>query len=324
MEISKDIQIITPGALTTIQDYGRTGYGDIGFSPSGAVDFNAMEIANILVGNKPGEAVLECTLFGSTIRFNKNIVISITGADMNPKIGEHNISMNCAIAVKAGETLTLSFAAMGCRCYIAFAGGLKIEECYGSKSTNLKCAIGGFQGRALKAYDELNFANPVGHLGGISMRIYKSGEKQEGKVRQIRVVLGPQDDYFTEEGIRTFETGVYKLSNDSNRMACKLVGPVIEGKQATDIISDGISLGAIQVSSNGQPMIMLSDRQTTGGYAKIATVISTDIPLLAQCKPGDEVSFHIISLKEAQKLYKKRIKARNKFQKEMNRWSDYE
>lgn len=321
MEHGNEIQIITPGALTTIQDYGRTGYGEIGFSPSGAVDFEAMEIANILVGNKPGEAVLECTLFGPTISFQKDNVIAITGANMNPKIGEREVPLYQAVAVKAGETLTLGFAALGCRSYLSFAGGLQVEECYGSKSTNLKSAIGGFQGRALKAYDELNFIDPKSELGGMNQRSYTPREKQEGQVREIRVVLGPQDDYFTDEGIRTFETGKYKLSNDSNRMACKLVGPVIEGKQATDIISDGISLGSIQVSSNGQPIIMLSDRQTTGGYAKIATVISSDIPLLAQCKPGDEIQFKIITLKEGQKIYKNRIKNRNKLQKKINRFT---
>ncbi len=318
MELTMGIQIITPGALTTVQDYGRTGYSDIGFSTSGAIDTESMEIANILMGNTTGEAVLECTLFGPTIYFAKDNVIAITGAQMNPKIGENEIAMCQAVAVKAGETLTMGFAALGCRCYIAFAGGLQIEESFGSKSTNLKCAIGGYQGRALKAYDELGFVNPTSQLSGMEQRV-ATKEKQVGQVRNIRVVLGPQDDYFAENGIHTFENEIYKLSNDSNRMACKLVGAVIEGKNATDIISDGISLGSIQVSSNGQPIIMLSDRQTTGGYAKIATVISTDIPIIAQCKPGDEVKFTVISLKEAHKVYKKRIKLRDKFQKKINR-----
>lgn len=319
MEQSKDIQIITPGALTTIQDYGRIGYLEIGFSPSGAVDVQAMELANILVGNEPGEAVFECTLFGPTMTFHRDNVIAVTGANMNPKLGDVEIPMNRAVLVQAGETLSLGFAAMGCRTYIAFAGGLRIEDCYQSKSTNLKCSIGGYQGRALKAFDEIDFSAPCASLQGMEKRVYKVIETQEGKVRPIRVVLGPQEDYFTPAGISTFETQVYKISNDSNRMACKLVGAVIESKQATDIISDGISLGSVQVSSNGQPIIMLSDRQTTGGYAKIATVISTDIQILAQCKPGDEISFQIVTLKEAQKIYKKRIKLRNKLQKKMNR-----
>lgn len=310
------IQIITPGALTTVQDYGRTGYGEIGFSPSGSVDASAMEIANILVGNKMGEGVLECTLFGSTLYFTCDNVVAVTGADMSPKINETVIPMNTAVTVKAGETLTLGFAAKGCRSYIAFAGGLQIEECFGSKSTNMKCAIGGLHGRALKANDEIQFVKPVAVLPVMEKRSYPKADI-EGSIKTIRVVMGPQDDYFTEEGIKTFETETYKLTNDSNRMACKLSGPVIQSKQATDIISDGISLGSIQVSSNGQPMVMLSDRQTTGGYAKIATVISTDIPILAQCKPGDAIKFESITLKQAQKLYKKHYKAMIKFQNKM-------
>jgi biotin-dependent carboxylase-like uncharacterized protein len=310
------IQIISPGALTTIQDYGRIGYGEIGISPSGAVDICAMEVANILVGNKMGEGVLECTLFGPTILFARDNVIAITGANMNPKVNAREIPMNRATCVKAGDSLVLSFAAIGCRSYIAFAGGLQIDDYLGSKSTNMKCALGGFHGRALKARDEIVFREPAEILPRMDKRIYELPE-EDSKPRMLRVVMGPQEDYFTIEGINTFETGIYKLSNDSNRMACKLTGPVITGKQATDIISDGIALGSIQVSSNGQPIIMLSDRQTTGGYAKIASVISTDISSLSQCKPGDEVRFQIITLKDAQRIYKTHSRFMKKFQKAM-------
>jgi biotin-dependent carboxylase-like uncharacterized protein len=224
--------------------------------------------------------------------------------------------MNRAACVKAGESLVLSFAVIGCRSYIAFAGGLQIDDYLGSKSTNMKCAIGGFHGRALKAKDEIMFREPVEILPRMDKRIYKLPD-EDIKPKMLRVVMGPQEDYFTKEGLNTFETGIYKLSNDSNRMACKLTGPVITGKQATDIISDGIALGSIQVSSNGQPIIMLSDRQTTGGYAKIATVISTDISSLSQCKPGDEVKFKSITLKEAQRIYKTHGKYMKKLQKTM-------
>lgn len=318
LEDEMSIQIISPGALSTIQDYGRVGFGEIGFSPSGAVDTNSMEIANILVGNEMGEAVLECTMLGPSIHFTKDNVIAITGAYMNPKINDSQIPMNKAVAVKAGEDLVLGFAASGCRSYIAFAGGLHIKESFGSKSTNMKCVIGGFEGRALKAKDEIPFVKPVSTLSNMELRVYKQVEALASP-RTIQVVLGPQEDYFTEEGIQTFLSRIYKLSNDSNRMACKLSGPVIASKKATDIISDGISLGSIQVSSNGQPMVMLSDRQTTGGYAKIATVISTDIPGLAQCKPEDEISFRSISLEDAQELYIKHVKNMKQFQKKLQK-----
>ncbi len=314
------IQIISPGALTTVQDYGRIGYGEIGLSPSGAVDTKAMEVANCLVGNEMGEAVLECTLFGPTIYFIKDNVIAVTGADMKPKVNDKEISMNTAVSVKAGESLALAFAEKGCRSYIAFAGGLEIKEYFGSKSTNIKCAIGGYNGRALKANDEILFVKPTSILLDMEKRIYKHTDTDVlPKIKIIRVVMGPQDDYFTSEGLQTFETGSYKLTNDSDRMACKLSGPIIASKQATDIISDGISLGSIQVSSSGQPMVMLSDRQTTGGYAKIGTVISTDIPRIAQCKPGDEIRFQRITLKKAHKLYKKHNRDMIKLQKKFKR-----
>lgn len=311
------IQIINPGALTTVQDYGRIGYGEIGFSPSGAVDTKAMEIANCLVGNEIGEGVLECTLFGPTIHFTQDNVIAVTGADMNPKVNDREIPMNTAVSVKAGEDLVLAFARKGCRSYIAFAGGLEIKECFGSKSTNIKCAIGGYHGRPLKATDEIAFVKPTSKLPDMEKRTYPYSDA-DASPKIIRVVMGPQDDYFTEEGLHTFETGRYQLTNDSNRMACKLSGPIIASKQATDIISDGISLGSIQVSSNGQPIIMLADRQTTGGYAKIGTVISTDIPRIAQCKPGDEIRFQRITLKKAHKLYKNNRRDIIKLQNKLN------
>jgi allophanate hydrolase subunit 2 len=157
---------------------------------------------------------------------------------------------------------------------------------------------------------------PVAALPGMEKRKFIP-KASDASPKILRVIFGPQEDYFTEDGMHTFVTETYKLTNDSNRMACKLSGPVIESRKTTDIISDGISLGSIQVSSNGQPMIMLSDRQTTGGYAKIGTVISSDISMIAQCKPGDEIKFISITLKEAQRLYKKHIKASKKFENKM-------
>lgn len=308
------IKIISSGALTTIQDYGRLGYGNIGISPSGAVDSEAMEIANILVGNDKKEAVIECTLFGPTISFTKDNVIAITGADMKPKVNGREIPMYQAVEIKALDKLELGLVTKGCRTYLSFAGGLKIEEYLGSKSTNIKCKMGGFCGRSLHENDEIEFVNPVKTIPYLERHVYKD-LKTDKFPKTIRVVMGPQDDYFTKEGIGAFLTGNYKLTNDSDRMACKLTGPTILSRETTDIISDGVPLGAIQVSSNGQPMIMLSDRQTIGGYAKIGTVISSDISILAQCKPGDEIRFQNITLREAQKLYKKHYKEIKRLQK---------
>ena len=310
-------RILSPGALTTIQDAGRVGYGDRGFSPSGAVDQKAMEIANILVGNAGKEAVLECTLMGPTLVFTCNTVIALTGADMQAKLSGTDIPVNQAVPVHAGAMLQMGVAIKGCRGYLAVAGGMQIPEVLGSKSLHLKCGIGGGFGRALRAGDEIRLCREIPSFPDLAARVYQEPVTRDRKERVVHVVMGPQESYFTAEGIEIFQTGSYAVSNDSNRMACKMTGAKIACKSSSDIISDGIALGSVQISSNGQPIVMLADRQTTGGYAKIATVISTDISILAQCKPGDRIHFQPVSLREAQKRYKKQSRELQRFAKRM-------
>lgn len=298
-----DIKIINPGPLTTVQDSGRFGYMNSGFSSSGALDLRSMILANIIVGNKRDEAVLEMTLLGITAKFNTDNVIALTGADMNPKINDTPIPMYESVKILKGDILSLGFAKTGCRSYIAFSGGLNIEPFMGSKSVNLKCNVGGGFGRKLLANDELKLIAP--HKAFLQNKI--DADTFTDKV-ELRVTLGPQADYFTKKGIKTLLSSDYKVTNQSDRMGCRLEGDFIEYKETVDIISDGIPLGAIQITSGGKPIIMLADRQTTGGYAKIATVISVDIPKLVQCKAGCTVFFTAISVKKAQKLYKKEEK----------------
>lgn len=316
------IEILAPGAMTTVQDFGRIGYGDRGFSPSGAADGQAMEIGNLLVGNIGSEAVLECTLMGPTIQFLSDTVIALTGANMHAKNTLEDLPLNRALQVKAGDIVQLGMASDGCRGYIAFAGGLEVPEVLGSKSLNQKCKMGGGFGRPLQAGDQLKLGKEGVLKKAIEERIYtkpavKKNQEAENTVRQLHVVLGPQEASFTEEGIHTFTTQPYIISNDSNRMACKMTGPEIACVTTSDIISDGIALGAVQISSNGQPIVMLADRQTTGGYAKIATVISTDIPILAQCKPGEKVVFCLVTLREAQRRYRRYRRELNRFRKKI-------
>lgn len=334
MEHRKGIEILTPGALTTVQDLGRIGYGEQGFSPSGAVDRKAMEIANILVGNRKDEAVLECTLIGPMLRFSQSAVIAFTGADMKGKLirelGEEKLEMQIpigkAIAVCKGDILQMGIAATGCRGYLAVAGGFQIEIVLGSKSLHQKCKLGGEFGRPLQAGDILQLTEEVEELPDMEKRVSEESTKMIREIGSIQnakatklvhIVLGPQDNYFTKAGLQKLIEGTYQISNDSNRMACKLTGPEIESIKGSDIISDGIALGAVQVSSNGQPIIMLTDRQTTGGYAKIGTVISTDISILAQCKPGDQIRFVPISLRQAQKRYRSFVRRINKLEKRL-------
>ncbi|MDD2972166.1 MAG: biotin-dependent carboxyltransferase family protein [Lachnospiraceae bacterium] len=306
------IKIRSAGALTTIQDYGRLGYQSQGFSPSGVVDQEAMEIGNILVGNPLEEAVLECTLIGPGIEFMTDTRIALTGADMQAKIGDRQIPTCQCIPVAAGDVLTMGVAAKGCRAYIAIAGGFQVPLVLGSKSLNQKCKIGGGYGRPLQAGDMLstgeNTASTIRNPEALQQEVQSSKSKMEEKLHTVHVIMGPQETLFTKEGRKTFLHNTYEITNDSNRMACKLQGKPIESVHGSDIISDGIAMGAIQVASNGQPIVMLSDRQTTGGYGKMATVISTDIPIFAQCRPGDQVVFQAVSLRWAQKQYRKKRK----------------
>lgn len=299
------IEVISPGAMTMIQDLGRSGLQEYGFSACGAADYRSMMWANALVGNKMNEGVLEFTISGGMLRFHEKCVIAICGADMESKINQVPCKRNSPVMVECGDILQMGFAKDGCRTYLALAGGFAVPEVLGSVSTDRKCGIGGIDGRPLKAGDRLQ----SGRRQTVRPAKYHVEKKMTKKnPLPIRVVMGPQADYFTSTGIDTFLEHIYTVSNDSNRMACKLNGGVIETKHGSDMISDGIAPGSIQVAGNGLPMIMMADRQTVGGYAKIATVITPDLPLLAQCRPQDEIRFFKISYRKAVSIYKKEQK----------------
>jgi antagonist of KipI len=312
------IKISNPGLLTSIQDTGRVGYQESGISPSGALDQMALKTANLLVNNPVGEAALEMTLMGAVIEFTASNVIAVTGGDFNPVLNQSSLPMYTAVAVNAGDTLTFGVAKTGCRAYLAFSGGLSVPAVMGSKSTNLKCGFGGYQGRALKKGDEIPFAAPVNNLPGLSQRTVPVRECGEKSVT-LRVVTGLQADYFTQKGMETFFGETYSVTNRSDRMGCTLDGPVIEHQSKADIISDGIPLGGIQIPSSGKPIIMLSDRQTTGGYAKIGTVLSIDLPLLVQRKMGDQINFEEISVEQAQKLVRNEMKFLEKMKRNLSK-----
>lgn len=294
------ITILNPGLLTTVQDFGRIGYQQFGVPVSGVVDPRAMSIANILVDNPEDEAVLECTMLGPQIRFNAPNAIAITGGDLGPTIDNQPIPNYAAIRVEAGQVLRFAGLRSGCRAYIAFAGGLDIAPVMGSRSTYMKAKIGGVEGRKLQKDDVIKFRKPNPDLRGLNIR-HISPEFVPRLEYKLRVVLGPQDDMFTEHGIGTFLSESYVVTPEFDRMGCRLDGEIIEHKgESGDIISDGIAFGAIQVPTAGKPIIMLSDRQTTGGYTKIANVISADFRILAQLKAGDRVHFAQVSVAAAQ------------------------
>jgi biotin-dependent carboxylase-like uncharacterized protein len=302
--------IIDPGILTTVQDAGRTGCMDHGFSPSGALDGFSFRLANILLSNRADEAALEMTLSGASFLFDEAAAVVLTGADMKPLLNGFPAAMNRVLYPRKGDILHTGFAASGVRAYLAVAGGFALKKVMGSCSTNLKARIGGFGGRALKSGDRIPFRGAS--LPGVKERYFPPEISpfpirpaySPGDPLTLHIVRGAQASYFSEEGMETFYASVYTVTAESDRMGARLEGPRIASKNGTDIISDGIALGAVQVPGSGKPIVLLNDRQTTGGYAKIGAVIRDDIWRLSQAAPGSAVRFVEISQADAEKRYR--------------------
>ncbi|NLN48540.1 MAG: biotin-dependent carboxyltransferase [Clostridiales bacterium] len=296
------IKIIKPGLYTTVQDKGRIGFQRYGIPVAGAMDDFSFRVANILVGNDENEAVIEATFLGPSIQLNFDGFIAITGAYMDPKINETKAKMWRSLKVEKGDILEFSGATKGLRTYIAFGGGLDISEILNSKSTYVRGALGGFKGRKLLTDDEIivNVSKSNAETGKYippgCIPVYP-------KEVNVRVILGPQDDHFSSEVIETFLNSPYKITAEADRMGYRLEGPTLSHVKGPDIISDGIAIGSVQVPGHGFPIVMMADRQTTGGYTKIATVVSADLPYLAQMGPGDIMHFQRVTIEEGQDLY---------------------
>ena len=311
------IRVLKAGMLTTVQDLGRTGYQSQGFSVAGVMDVRSFKIANLLLDNPENEAVLEFTLIGPTLQFTSETIIAITGGDFTPTINGEQVPMYEAVYVNRGDILKFGSARTGSRGYIAFSSYLDVPVVMGSRCTNLKSKIGGFKGRKLKDEDYIGFRMKRRYLPYFLSRKLKPDDFS-AESETLRVVLGPQDEMFSKQGIDTFLSQDYIVTSDFDRMGCRLEGPFIAAKNTTDMISDGIAYGSVQVPSHGKPIILLSDRQTTGGYPKIATVASVDIPKLVQRKTDHKIRFTAISVQEAQKLYREEEKAYEKMRSEIH------
>ncbi len=296
------ISVIKPGPLTTVQDAGRFGYQSSGIRPCGVMDTAAYEAGNALVGNTRGEAVLEMTFLGGTFTFQDSAWIALTGADMGAALEGAPVPRYQPVFVKEGQTLTINMAVSGCRGYLAVRGGIDVPPVMGSRSTETGAHIGGLNGRPLKSGDILpvpgddGWQPPTGNA--FRLPVYTNDI-------EVRVIPGPQEGVFTAAGVETFYTSAYEVSPNSDRMGIRFDGPEIESSHGTDIVSDGIVFGSVQIPSGGRPIILMADHQTAGGYAKIGTVISFDLPKLAQARPGDNVRFRRITAEEAQSLYMK-------------------
>ncbi len=313
-----------PGAMTTVQDRGRFGYLDGGFSPSGVMDRRAFSIANALVDNDLNAPVLEFCLAGPTLRFTTSTYIAITGGDFSPCIDGRAVPNYCALSIERGSVLSFKGPHTGVYGYLAIAGGsIRIEEVMGSRSTNLKCGIGGWKGRALVTGDYLPFTTrTVDYLPNLESHALDPDDAFYGFTNdlvRLRVIPGPQENLFTPEGIETFYGATFSTTEQCDRMGFRLDGPKIATIDGSDIISDGIAFGAVQVPSHGRPIVMLADRQTTGGYAKIATVATVDIPKLVQSCPGRRIRFDRIDVREAQRLYREESAFMHAIEKKVKR-----
>lgn len=290
--------VIDPGTLSTIQDQGRTGYRAFGVPVSGVMDRYAFTMANILAGNVRDAAVVEMTLCGGRFGFPCEAYVAVCGADMQGKLNGKPIKNWSGFYVPANSELAFSYAVTGCRTYLALSGGIAVPQVMGSHSTYLRAGIGGHEGRALQAGDVLEIARVAALPYRLNELAYPLIPKYAGDLR-LRVILGPQDDLFTDAGITTLLNSGYVVSTRNDRMGYLLEGATIAHKNGADIVSDGLCPGAVQIPGNGMPIIMMADCQTTGGYAKIATVVGPDLTKLAQAKAGDRVSFATCSDAEA-------------------------
>lgn len=297
-----DLEILSPGLFTTVQDSGRYGYQSYGIPVSGAMDMYAYRMANYILGNSESDAVLEATISGPRILFHSSMLISLTGGDMSPSLNGETVDMWRSIEIRPGDVLSFGELKSGARTYIAFSGGLDVPIAMGSRSTYTRGEIGGYFGRQLHEGDKLKVFRKTGIDGGsFSRRLNPLYIPEYSKEKQVRVVLGPQKEYFSERGIETFLSSEYRCTAQIDRMGYRLAGPEVESISGTDIVSDGIAFGAIQITNGGEPIIMMSDRQTVGGYAKIACVVWEDLSKIAQSKSGDKIRFKGVGIEEVQR-----------------------
>lgn len=296
MAIVKALEILLPGPLTTVQDLGRFGFGSEGVPPSGALDTFSARAANLLAGNPEGEACIEITLAGLKARLLADLVLAVTGGDLQPLLNGSPLRMWQAHAGRAGDLLFFRGRRSGCRAYLALGGGISLEPVLGSRSTNLASGFGGVEGRPLRKGDVLFSHSPHLHLGRATASLHGDAIPRYGQEWCLRVLPGPQHDDFPEAAWGLFLGSSYAVTPQSDRTGIRLSGPPIHRAEGLpeSIISEGVVPGAIQAPGDAQPIIILVET-VTGGYRKIAAVISADLPLLGQMKPGDRVRFEEVS-----------------------------
>ncbi len=311
------IEVKKGGPLTTIQDAGRHGYQQYGVVVGGAMDPVSLRIGNMLVQNPQGEGALEMTVSGPFLKVPAGLVFAITGADMGPKLGGKPVPLWKPVYVAKDTTLSFGFASKGARAYLTVAGGFDVPVVMNSKSTYLRAAMGGYKGRLLESGDLLTTGTLTPSQEALRDRLAARVRGNDAfaaapwsidcgyifEDAPIHVTQGLQYDWFSAKGLETFLSSPYTISANSDRMGYRTDGPAIEIREKRDLISEPINLGAIQVPPDGKPIILMADRQTTGGYPKIGQVIQTDIPRLAQRLPGRIIHFEEVTIGEAEASY---------------------
>ncbi|SIT71471.1 5-oxoprolinase subunit C family protein [Edaphobacillus lindanitolerans] len=310
------ITIKQPGLQTSVQDLGRPGYQQFGVVGGGAMDTVSLRIANMLVGNAPGSAALEAALAGPAVVFEEDRLIALAGADLSPEICGMRVPMCRPVAVKKGSVLRFGRPVSGCRVYIAIAGGIDVPEVMGSRSTYIKAGIGGFCGRLLQKGDRLPAGEASEAARALTDRLLGSGSGRPfsetgwsvaeecgtslAEEAEVRMMRGPQFGWFDEESRERFFGGAFIVSSESDRMGYRLKGAGLKLAHPRELLSEAVVPGSVQVPSGGSPILLMADRQTTGGYPKIGQAATADLPVIAQLPPGGRLRFREVSVEEAQ------------------------
>jgi len=296
------IRVVEPGLFTTVQDLGREGFGAMGVSASGAADAVSLRVGNLLAGNHERAAALEMTLVGGTFEFPDGDQVVLVGSDFAATLDGVGVELWAPVAVRRGQTLRVGATRSGARCYLCVRGGIAVPSFLGSASTHVLSGLGGFAGRALKKGDVLT----TGNLGRRSdfERLSVRARQLLVPAKALRVTPGPQRDLFDEAAQKSFEMSVYRVTEESNRMGLRLSGTMIHASASGEMISEGVALGAVQMPESGMPIILFVEQQTTGGYPKIANVISADFHSLGQLRPRDEIRFEMVTWEVARALYR--------------------
>jgi antagonist of KipI len=294
--MSGGLRILQAGLLTTVQDTGRWGHQAIGVSVSGPMDPHAHRLANALVGNPRNAATLEVTLAGPAVRFDDSRVVAVAGAVFDLFVDDLPVPHDRPVAVAAGAVLRFGARHQGARAYLAVSGGVDVPLVLGSRATHLPTGTGGWQGRALRRDDHL----PLGAaLPGRRRAVSDAPVKSDVAPSAVRVMPGPDAGRFAPDALAALVSAPYHVSGDSDRMGFRLEGPVLRHRATADILSDATPFGTIQVPASGQPVLLMADRQTTGGYARLAIVISADLGVAGQAAPGDVLRFELCDRADA-------------------------